>query len=175
MNELGLDLDNSQCIMISNLVTTFDLTFSDVTYSSGRSLIFYKNDKVYQLYLSHNLFTQVIHNLKLLHPINGIIIHYDIHSTFNTIEYERIKPIYNVVDNSICINHNFFIDVYSILESLLEHRIVHGDFCCDNIGYSFKQAKYVLYDFETVRCMQSGEEDVDRVRFEKSIKFCKSH
>ena len=91
----------------------------------------------------------------------------------NTIEYERLEPIYNITNNSINIKDNFYSSVYEILESFLHHRLVHGDFCCDNIGYSPKQQKYVVYDFETVRYMRSGDEEIDKNRFEKSLNFCK--
>jgi hypothetical protein len=158
--------------MVSNLILKFDLDANLVTYSSGRSLVFFKNEKVFQIYLSDKLFEKILYNLNLCKGIEGIIAHYNIHPKINTIEYERIEPIYNITTNTISVNNTFYSNVYTIIESFLRNRIVHGDFCCDNIGYSPKQKRYIVYDLETVRYMLNGEEDVDRNRLEKSIKFC---
>ena len=172
LSDLGIDLSFHQHRMIRNLILKFDLDINSCTYSSGRSLIFLKHDKAYQLYLTDELFEKVLYNLRICYGIDGIITHYIIHPKLNTIEYERIEPIYNVVTNDINVNESFYSEIYTILESFLKHRIVHGDFCCDNIGYSSKQKRYIVYDLETIRCMRYGDEDVDRNRFEKSVKFC---
>lgn len=172
LGDLGLELSFHQHRMIRNLINKFDLDVNLCTYSSGRSLIFLKNDKAYQLYLTDELFERILQNLNTSHVIEGVIKHYIIHPKLNTVEYERIEPIYNVITNCINVNETFYSDVYNILESFLKHRIVHGDFCCDNIGYSSKQKRYIVYDLETIRCMRYGDEDVDRNRFEKSVKFC---
>lgn len=171
-SELGLDLSFHQHRMIRNLILKFDLDVTTCTYSSGRSLIFFKHDKAYQLYLTDELFERVLQNLRTCYSIEGVIQHYNIHPKLNTIEYEHVEPIYNVGTNSINVTESFYSDVYTILESFLKQRIVHGDFCCDNIGYSSKQKRYIIYDLETVRCMRYGDEDIDRNRFEKSVRFC---
>jgi hypothetical protein len=171
LSEFGLDLSFHQHRMIQILILKFDLDVNSCTYSSGRSLIFLKHDKAYQLYLTNELFEKVLQNLDTCHEIEGIVKQYIIHPKFNTVEYERIEPIYNVVTNSIIVNDSFYSDIYTILESFLKYRIVHGDFCCDNIGYSSKQKRYVIYDLETVRPMRYGDEEIDKNRFEKSVKF----
>ena len=172
LSELGLDLSFHQHRMIRNLILKFDLDVDSCTYSSGRSLIFLKHDKAYQLYLTDELFKKVLQNIQTCYIIDGVIQHYIIHPKHNTIEFERVEPIYNINTNSIIVNDTFYSDVYTILESFLKHRIVHGDFCCDNIGYSSKRKRYVIFDLETVRYMQYGDEEVDTNRFEKSVKFC---
>lgn len=172
LGDLGLDLSIHQYRMIQELIHEFDLNVNLCTYSSGRSLIFLKNEKAYQLYLTGELFERVLQNLSTCRRIDGIIKHYNIYPKLNTIEYERIEPIYKVATNSIDVNESFYSDVHVILESFLKHQIVHGDFCCDNIGYSPKQKRYIVYDLETVRSMRYGDEDVDRHRFKKSVRFC---
>lgn len=174
LHELGLDLTLHQRRMVSNLILKFDLDSNLVTYSSGRSLVFFKGDKVYQIYLSDKLFEKILYNLNLCKGIEGIIKHYNIHPKINTIEYERIEPIYNITTNTINVNNTFYSNVCTIIESFLKYRIIHGDFCCDNIGYSPRQKRYIVYDLETVRYMLNGDENVDRNRLEKSIKFCTS-
>jgi hypothetical protein len=182
MSELGLHLSKHQLKLVLKLTTKFDLDVSKVTYSSGRSLIFRKYDKVYQIYLSDKLFNKVVFNLTLLSDVVGIIKYYNIYEKLNTIVYEYVDPIYNIHDNSINISgsssssgggpDSFYADIDNILSSLAMNRLVHGDFCCDNIGYSQIQNRYVVYDLETARYTRWGDEELDRNRFKKSVKFC---
>lgn len=170
--ELGLDLSPRQYKLVTDLITKFELNIDSMTYSSGRSLIFYKPKSVYQLYLSDELFNKVIYNINLCNNIEGVVKYYNIYPTLNTIEYERVEPIYNITTNRINVNSTFYSDIYTILESFLNHHLVHGDFCCDNIGYSHAQQKYVVYDLETVRYMTNEDDYIDKHRFEKSLNFC---
>lgn len=177
MSELGLCLSKHQLKLVLKLTTKFDLDVSKVTYSSGRSLIFRKYDKVYQIYLSDVLFNKIVYNLTLLSDVVGIVKYYNIYEKLNTIVYEYVDPIYNIHDNSINISgtggtDSFYADIENILSSLAMNRLVHGDFCCDNIGYSQIQNRYVVYDLETARYTRWGDEELDRNRFKKSVKFC---
>ena len=79
--ELGLDLLPHQLKMIQHLIIKFDLDIKSATYSSGRSLIFIKDDKasacmewkiikgegVYKKYLKHKVIGVTdIHNMVLI-------------------------------------------------------------------------------------------------------------
>lgn len=170
--DIGLALSVYQKKMVNNVVKDFNLKFEDMTYSSGRSLIFKKNDTVYQLYLAEALFNIVCHNIKLSANVNGIVKMINIYPKYNTIQYEYVEPIYDIHTKTIKADlKRLYHDVKTILKNLDINQLVHGDFCCDNMGYSQVQNKYVLYDLETLHRMRCDEQDVDSYNIAKSFKF----
>ena len=176
MFDIGITLDTYQSKMIAKLVYKFDLNMNDIRCSSGRSIIFIKDNMVYQIYLSDLLFQTIVHNLKLISNMKGIVQYYHVYDKLNTVQYEKVEPIYNVQTSHLYENVNIdklVQNVDNILTSLNKAQIVHGDFCCDNMGYSNIQKQYVLYDLETVRYMINDNDVIcDQNRIKKSIKFC---
>jgi len=177
LDDLGLYLTDEQSKLFFKLVINYNLDCSSVQLysSSGRSIVLKCTDIVYQFYLYKSLYDKVVENIKRVEFIPGIIHVYEFIPQYNTIVFECVEPIYNVVKNKIIVPREkldtFFNDMFQIMFQLRLQKLVHGDFVCDNIGYSWYQNQYVVYDLEFLSAMTIDSVYRDVNEFNKSCRF----
>lgn len=157
LNEYGIFLEQNQYDTLYKFLINYSINDDfDIDCSSGRSLVINPrlSTCVYQFYLNQYNFECIVNNLKLINSspvfvnVLGVLYNYSI------IIYEKIRPIYNIKTRCISLYTNldkFYNDICYILYILKLKSLSHGDFTCDNIGYSLLRKRYVLYDLETIK------------------------
>jgi hypothetical protein len=156
----------------------------DICVSSGRSVVIVPFDQefVIQIYFNNDLFIHI--NEMFIDgyfdtPATVDVI--DIIPEYNAIIYESIKPI-NTPKNirRLCYGGKSMINEYmsmdeknKLYKDMNENfdliTFEHGDCTIDNIGYSIKNDRYVLFDFDMSKRPKNTAKDLKI--FTKSITF----
>lgn len=169
LDDFGIYLDECQYQKLYDMMIKCSVGDNfKIDCSSGRSIIINidNSDYVYQFYLNTMHFNTVLHNSELVKNLNGFVNIIDILYDYDTIIYEKLIPIYNIQDNTITLFTSldqFYNDISLILYTLRLTSLVHGDFTCDNIGFSTTTNEYVLYDLETLKFNDNTCTDIYRV------------
>lgn len=156
----------------------------DLCVSSGRSVVIAPFDQefVIQIYFNNDLFIHI--NEMFIEgyfdtPATVDVI--DIIPEYNAIIYESIKPINTPENiNGLCYGDKSKINEYmskeeknklynDMQENLDLITFEHGDCTIDNIGYSIKNDRYVLFDFDMSKRPKNIIRDWNT--FTKSITF----
>ncbi len=155
-----------------------------ITSSNGSSVvIILKNyNFIYQIYPNNITFNKVKNTVINITYSKFIVNYVKILDDFNTICFEKIKPINNFefkpTEMAFIVSKYYSkikIDIFKALEFLhKECNYSHGDVTIDNIGFDIKNNNFVLFDFDKAIKIKDKEDcniQRDYHLFEKSIEY----
>lgn len=177
--DIDLCLSVRECRMVCKLARRFGMTSAtcDVTCSSGRSIVFvpHTRDSVYQFYRTDQLFCSVLESIKACTGMQGIVQTLHVYPDLRTVQYEYLEPVCNPVRRTASVGETFEEDIQSVLTELKDRGLAHGDFRCDNIGYSPSRGRYVVYDLESMRSYDDygsiARGKTDAMQLAQSLRF----
>lgn len=184
LSDIGICLNDRQTTVFTSLLSWISYTPDkyNVKSSCGMSIVIVPlcKSRVYQFYLSESTFQKIQTNLQIIQSIDGFVKILDLYPEFNTIVYEKIEPIIDILTND---NVKFKVketvdvkrlmnDVFQLLVDMKSKNLCHRDLTLDNIGYSKLKDKYLVYDFETIAIdKELAYQNKDMYTFIESIKF----
>lgn len=155
-----------------------------ITSSNGSSvvIILKKYNFIYQIYPNNITFNKVKNTVINITYSKFIVNYVKILDDFNTICFEKIKPINNFefkpTEMAFIVSKYYSkikIDIFKALEFLhKECNYSHGDVTIDNIGFDIKNNNFVLFDFDKAIKIKDKEDcniQRDYHLFEKSIEY----
>ena len=171
INDLGVHLTQFQYGLLQGIlfnVIKTDISHLSFTSSSGNSIIILDKDVVYQFFLYPSIYHHV---LKVgIAKIPGFVSILDFDDRYQLIIFERVEPVVNVYNNKLYCNLVYLLnDVFHTLLILKKWGVSHNDLTLDNIGYSPKRNRYLIYDFESVNFDSDTSSDLYTLL--KSVQF----
>lgn len=170
IQDIGLSLQPQTLHKLQTIMATIVGTqnIKRIETSCGTSVVIVtKHNRVYQFYLQIHLFKRIVQLIKLhrLH-IDGLVKHHRILYPLQCVVYEKVRPV-SVHDNLKQVEQ----DMRRTLNVLHSVGFSHGDVSLDNIGWSYIQKRYVLFDFETMSKTTHATVERDWYSLDKSLEF----
>lgn len=171
INDLGIHLTQLQYGLLQGIlfnVIKTDISHLSFTSSSGNSIIILDKNVVYQFFLHANTYHHVLKVGAVKIP--GFVSILDFDDKYQLVVFERVEPVVNVYNNKLHCNLVYLLnDIFHTIFIMKKMGISHNDLTLDNIGYSLKRNRYLIYDFENVKI--NSDVNSDLYTFLKSVQF----
>jgi hypothetical protein len=160
-----------------------------LTSSSGNSVIIMPDDKeiVIKVYFSKIIFNKVYsgYNMGDINH-NAFVMILACYPNYNSVVMERLIPVISdacmlsIVNDGVSTLRDeytqtqidkIYNDCFDALALFEQTQFVHNDFTMDNVGYSVKRDKYVLFDFDDYYFKDEKGNRRDCNSFSKTLEF----